>query len=451
MPQTTGATGAGPALKIDYRDVVLTDLPLHTPGINWMQREGSDLPTSNTEMDWAMVTSMNQGSRFYGTSDPDAFASLSGKLGYSTVKVGYRKLWTPMRIKWEVFQEAERGAFTPIVAREMKGMSESHGFRMEHCFWTSNGPGYLFRVLGGTTTTPTINRYSGYTGQELGVLVESLNLIGAEVQGYLGTGAGPWAPRAANPNTIASYVKTKNTESVTFTGAMAGLVADDYIGLSLNDTGAAAVSRADNQTMYGLPLMIDDGSNFPAGVTTYQNINPATITSWQSQVLGNGGTPRALTEAVLNEAVGISRVRSGGTGPDVDKRPGMVFMGHILMEQAFAASLNTFKQFSAPTIVTREGFKPYAGPEIKALHYEGYPFVTGKLALRNTLFLKDSKAYSLIHNGPVEGTWWDMNGRNVAVPGTTQVELKLWSYINTAADKRNSSVRIDDLFTTQTF
>jgi hypothetical protein len=458
MAQTTGATGAGPILKIDYRDVVRTDVNMRTKGLNFLRREGSDIPTSNSEVDWGMVTRPNQNSRTYGTADPDSFATIGTQLGYATIKVTYRKTWTPVRIKWEVWQEAEKGAFTPAVAREMKGVAEAHAFNLERQFWTSDGNGWLFRLVtgGAADTGPTIevDRYAGFAGEELGVIMEVLNLSGLEVSARVSDVAVPdLTGGVAIVGTIttaaAPVIKTKNAEAIVLTAGLGapGFAANSFIYPSRQDAGNAAPGL--NQSMFGLPVMVDDGTN----AATYQNITVANVLSWQSQRLTAGGVKRPLTEDILSGAIAISRIRGGGVGMDEEGIVKGAFFCNIAQEEAFAQSLSTFKQFAAPTLWSLpKGYKPIAGPDVQAMAYQGIPFVAGPIALRNTVFLVDLNGYALVHNGPVEGTFWELgSGTAIPVPNSTMGEVKMWSYCNTAAEKRSSSVYIGDLQTTQAY
>ena len=447
MPQTTQATGLGPILKIDYVNEVRYDISMRTKGWTAFNRQTTPYKARAKDTKFGIVTSPNQGPRSYGANDPGIFATTAGKMGVEDVTVNYVKMYAPTRITWEVYQEAtSAGALTDGVALELDGLATSFGRQLERSLWTGDGRDVLFMIdqdtPGISATGANIDRYGGYSGQELGLIVESMNLVNMEVS-FAATVGGAARDTGA-VRTILTAIATKNTESITWaSAAVAALAAGDSVYRSRQD---AAGVQGISDGMYGLPAMCDDYSL----IATYQGLTTALAPSFAAKLLGNGGVNRPLTEDLLSLAVGIAQQRGGGKPTDEKGNMTSAVFCHIFTERAFASLLTGDRRYSAPTLWTPKGFKPISGADIELMSHEGMPFISGQLALRNSAFIVDLASQFIVSNGPAEGGFIDEGtGKAVRVTGGPQFEYAWWAFVNGASKGRNRNVRINDLETTQ--
>lgn len=450
MAQDTTSSGAEAVLTIEYEPGVRNTINQMCPYFKLFQREGSNKLTRSKTTQFAIKTRQGNTVRSYAQADPDNFDSnsLEQKPGYKTAQINYRKIFAPYRVKLEVMQEATAaGAHFDVLEQDLNDLAESFCHWVEWQFNSSAGHGYLFRVNGdpGTGTTVTVDSYGGWDGQEAKVLLENLNLEGQYVE-FASDAA--TAVRAGGARLIDSVDIDNNQFEVS--AAMDAAVADnDYVMLSRSDDtsrSASLVDSNDTADLIGLPGLIDDYSR----LTTFQTLTNATASRFKSHVLSNSGTNRPLTEALLQKAISIGRVRQPGKSGDGPSVARWKFLCHDFQRDDFALQLTADRRYTSP-LLGMKGMKAYAGWDMgEVLTFDGIPFVCSQLALRNSLFMVDCKETFIVHNGPAEGQFLTEpggSGRAIRVPGGTKFEYVWWAYMNFAMRQRNSSVRIDDLTT----
>lgn len=449
---TSTAGGAAEVLTIEYEPGVRNTINQMSPYFKLFQREGSNKLTRSKNTQFAIKTRQGNTVRGYGQSDPDQFDtnSLENAPGYDTSTVNYRKMYAPYRVKLETMQEATAaGAHFDVLEQDLNDLAESFCHYVEWQFNSSSGFGAIARVNRADPDSDQIlpvDQYGGLAGQSLGVLLENLNLEGQWVEFAT---SGVTAPTAARARIDSVQI---DDDTITFEAGNpvdANVADNDYIYLSnsaLTRTGFTLADSNDTPEIIGLPGLIDDFGR----LSTFQGLTDALASRFKSHVLENAGVNRPLTEALLQRAISIGRVRQPGKSGDGPTMARWKFMCHDFQRDDFALQLTADRRYTSP-LLGKQGIKAYAGWDMgEVLCFDGIPFVCSQLALRNSLFMVDCAQTYICHNGPAEGQFLvepGGSGRAIRDPGTPIFEYVWWSYMNFAMRQRNSSVRIDDLTT----
>lgn len=463
MAQTTTTTGVDAVLTIDYEPILRNTINQMCPLFGIFRREGESKATRSKTTQFAVKTRQGNTARFYGRDDPAAFDtnSLENAPAYDTSQLVYKKLYAPYRVSHEVIREATReGAHFDVLEQDLQDMAQSFCHLIEWQIATSAGNGYLFTVAtdpgtgAATAVDVDVENYGGWTGQELRILMENLNLEGQFVQFTSGTDAAPRDTGVAYEINSVDETAATSTINVSRVGAgnfAAAIAVGDFVRLSDSNytTAALTTDAADSNLtpdLVGLPGLIDDYTN----LTTFQDLTNATAPRFKSRVLANSGVNRPLTETLLQRAISIARVRQPGKNGDKPSMKRWYFVCHDFMRDEFALTLTADRRYTSP-LLTRSGIKTYAGWDIEdVLTFDGVPFMCSQLAMRNSCFLVDTKNLVIVHNGPAEGQFLldpSGGGKVSRIDGTPRFEYAWWAYLNMGARERSQCIRIDDLET----
>jgi hypothetical protein len=452
MPQTTGpvAPTVLHVLKTIYEQGVQYDINLACPAFAAISREGTKKPVRAKFHKFALKTNIGQTARTYNGDAPCAgFAVCDQPPEYCDVDLTYKKIYIPYRVCHEVMEEAtNEGAMLDVLANDLDDLVEQHVHHLERSLFTGDGRDVLFSLVGGSQTNPApgvfcynVKWYGGISGEELGDILESLLLINMSTHAAEACGQAPrTTTKADNSSKIISVDPTLGNESVCFDVAFAAYADGDIIYRSRQDTAGV---QGCNDGITGLPLLSDDFSL----ADPFQGVDSADCPSFAGRCCDNGGDKRDLDEALLETAIATAMVRRGRRREDTFRFQKYAFFAHEKTARRFALQLTADRRFTAPALFSTKAMKPKAGIDMDFLTYDGIPWVTSQLALRNTVFLVDLENVVCIHNGAPEGQFLQApNGPIVERIGCTPTfEYIWWAFIDFAVRKRNGMVCIKDL------
>jgi hypothetical protein len=170
------------------------------------------------------------------------------------------------------------------------------------------------------------------------------------------------------------------------------------------------------------------------GSGALQGLDVSTYPWWKSAVQGNGGTPRAISDTILQKSIDELEQNSNGKAT--------AFYTSFGIRRAYQAVLTAMKQ-----IVNTMDLKGGA----KAITFNDLPVIVDKHAPAGKVFVVDEdklKFYRMSDNGGEDyGLFWmDEDGTVMTkVSGSDAYEAVICLYSNLGTNMRNAFVRIDDI------
>jgi hypothetical protein len=453
MPQTTGPTAPTVlnVLKTIYEQGVQHDINVACPAFAAISREGTKKPTRAKTHKFAIKTNLGQTARTYGGDAPCAgFAVCDQPPEYCDVDLSYKKIYIPYRVCHEVMEEAtNEGAMLDVLANDLDDLVEQHTHHLERSIFTGDGRDVFFTLIAASETGPDgdgnytygVQWYGGLQAEELGDILESLLLVNMTMQAASAVGSSPRNTTAPdNSFQIASVDPTLGSETITVTEQINGYAGGDVVYRSRQDT-TGVQGATDGIT--GLPLLTDDFSL----ADPFQSVAAADCPSFAGRVCDNGGVLRDLDEALLEQAIATAMVRRGRRKSESMRWQKYAFFAHEKTARRFALQLTADRRYTAPSMFSTKAMKPKAGIDMEFLTYDGIPWITSHLGLRNSVFLVDLENVVCVHNGAPEGQFLQApNGPIVErIACTPTFEYVWWAYLDFAARKRNGMVKIADL------
>jgi hypothetical protein len=221
-------------------------------------------------------------------------------------------------VTWKLLQDASKSdsAFVDVVKFMDTGL-QRHFLRMLNADLISDGLGKLYKF-------PAADDAAEHTAENVPLV--DLNMI-VDVMDATDNNT-----KLGNSLTVSAYDLT--TKSVTLSGAPSGTAAGDYA--VIQDTVATSTSYHS----HGL-LGVASNADPPAPKGDYGGIDrtAAGTEYWESTVLANGGTNRALTEDLGLQALDNARLKGGGKINVVLSNQAIVRRYHELM----ATSIDRFR------------------------------------------------------------------------------------------------------------
>lgn len=451
MAQTTANILA--VLKEMYEPGVQMDYNASTPGLAVLTRDGEDYATSARQHFFAIKTRRGQTARTYGSNDPFEFDTCSAPPDYERVCLEYVKHYIPYEVSNEILQEAtESGAMFNVLTEDLEDLAEQHGAQMERQFFTGDGRDVLF-ALDGTVSGPVdgnytygIKWYGGMQGQDIGQILENLNLCGMSIQIATECGVAPKNTAGTDDTVmIVGVDPTFEAETITVDAQLgvapgAAIADGDVIYRARRDAGGI---QGCTDGMMGLPALIDDFSL----VEPFQCLSADDCQTFTAKILDNGGDKRDLSEDLLSQAVTIAKTRSPMKRGQTKSFQKYVFFTHDFTARKFANELTALRQVTGPSMWSKKGVKPYYGVEIEALCFDGIPFMTSQLAFQNDVYLADVSNLILLHNGPAEGQFLaDPRGNTIErINCSPRFQYVWWAFVQFAVRSRKGMVRVTDL------
>jgi hypothetical protein len=457
---TPGSNGEDQLLKVDYKDIIELVLNMRRPFLALMRRSGSDMPTVHTETRWGIQRAIYQGFRTHGNQDED-YSDVTSNPSFEDALVRYKKTYGPQRFRKEVFMEMSGGgAMGDVPALSLQNMIDSLGLYLEREFYggTSTTDGVIFNVTATpgvvTATQFYVDNYMGLAGQEVGSILNHLHLVGARVA-FADTVGGTAHGTEDTVNggfLITAVDATKNAERITVSAANGAnlttgtTVADGDVMYLYRASGTGAFGDGHN----GLSELCFDYTRSNGGLK--QGLTAATAPEWVAQVLDGNGTPRAISEEILEDACEISEAYGSGND-DVDPNYyDRAFVCHNYTRREIADLATQDRVFSEQHIDER-GLSPYLGKKKLELKYNGLPVVPSQLALRNEMYLIEPSQFFIVHNGPAFGQFMEWPGHPAVQPIETgpSAQWVYMAYNNMGAKDITGCVAITELTTTQKY
>jgi hypothetical protein len=450
-PQTTGTTAPTvlSVLKTIFEQGVSYDVNVSCPAFAALSREGTKKLQKARTHKFAIKGNIGQSARTYGANDPcDGFAVCSAPPEYCDVELTYKKIYIPYRVCNETIQEAgSGGAMFDVFRQDLKDLAEQHGHHLERALFTGDGRDVLFTLAdtgtdnGDGTWTYAVQWYGGLQGEEMGDILESLLLINMciHVSDAVGNAARATA-QADNSTTILDVDPTLGAETITVDDQIVAAAVGDVVYRSRQDTNGV---QGATDGLTGFPLLIDDFSL----ADPFQGVASEDCPSFSARCCDNGGLQRDLTETLMEQALTTAMVRKGRRKGEKVTFQRHAFFTHEATARKFALSLTEQRRFTAPQMLGEAGMRPHAGIDMKFLTYDGVPFITSHLGLRNTVYLADLAELVIVHNGKAEGQFLSAPGGPTVerVACTPTFEYVWFAYLDFATRKRNGMVCIKDL------
>lgn len=322
----------------------------------------------------------------------------AGNQSYKETIVPMRYIYGRIKITGPTIKAAKsnEGAFIRAVESEMKGLTKDLKSDMNRMLY-GDGTGAL--AVCGTTSNSTTVVVASTAKLRAGMAVDII----VTADGTTSTGAvGRTISSVASSTTFVisgAAITTDNTFSVYRTGSR-NL---EIMGLS------------------GIVAATDPGSG------ALQGLAVATYPWWKANVLANSGTPRAISEALMQTAIDTTDTAGDGT-------TSAIFTSHGV-RRAYQALLNADRIYQN-TMEFKGGFK--------ALDYNGLPLVADKDCQASKLYFLDEEHLKLYQLS--DWDWMQEDGAILSrVSGEDAYEAVMYKYCELGCSARNAHTLLSDI------
>lgn len=322
----------------------------------------------------------------------------AGAQGYKQAIVPMRYLYGRIEIGGPAMKATRNseGAFVRLLEAEMKGIARDLKSDVNRQLF-GDGTGILATC--GTTAGATTVVVASTAKLRVGMIVD----IVKKADGTTGTGA-------------TGRVITAISSATAFVISGAAITTDN--------TYCVYRSGSRNLEMMGLGGIVADTD--PAG-GALQGLAVASNPIWKANILANGGTPRAITETLMQQAMDITEQAGAGKTTALFTTFGV--------RRAYMALLKTNQQFVNETEFDG-GFK--------ALSYNGLPLIPDKDCPAKSVYFIDEnslKFYEL-----ADWDWMDEDGAVLSrVSGKDAYEATMYKYAELGCSARNANTLLTDL------
>lgn len=318
----------------------------------------------------------------------------AGNQGYSNAIVPMKYLYGRLQLTGQTIKAAKtnEGAFLRAVDSEMKGLMSDFRTSINRQIW-GDGTGEL-TPCGITTASTTVAVTSTKrlrVGMRIDVIVKS--------DGTTGTGA---------LDRVVSSIT--NATSFVISGA----------AITTGATYSVYVQGSRNLELMGL-------SGIFSASSVLQGLDPATNPMWKANVLANGGTPRAISEILMQTALDTTEQFSDGTTSALYTSYGV--------RRAYQSALAALKQYTNP-LQLKGGYT--------ALDYNGKPLIADKDAPTGSIFFTDESKMKFYRMSDIE--WMEEDGAILSrVSGADAYEAVLFLYHELGCNTRNAQTVLSDI------
>ena len=313
----------------------------------------------------------------------------------------YKETIVPMRYVYSTIEitgptikaaKSDAGSFVRAIDSEMKGAAKDFKRQLNRMFW-NDGTGVLSicGVTGAATTVVVASTKYIRAGMAIDVIVMS--------DGTTSTGA--------VGRTVLSVAS-----ATTFVISGAAITTDATFGVY--------ISGSRNIEVMGLGGIL-------SATSTLQGLAPGTYGWWKANVLANGGTARAITEVLMQQAMDTTESSSDGTVKAIITSFGV--------RRAYQNLLTTNRQYM--NTMDLKGGK-------KALDYNGIPLIADKDAPTGKIAFLDTDALKIYQLSDID--WMSEDGAILSrVAGKDAYGATLYRYLELGCSSRNSQTTLNDI------
>jgi len=359
--------------------------------------------------------------------NPTVFARLDGgtfptEIGedvYAEQRVPVKRLYALGQLTGQAMKAAktDKGSFARTMQRALDRQMVNLKRDVNRQLWgTSDG---ALVACGLTTNSTTLNLSATATINQVRNIVKNARVdVGTVAQAAAGAGG-----RAHNIQVTA--VDTANY-TLTLSQATTASADTDFVFIAGNG-GATTAARE----LTGIPTMVDSsGALF--------NVDPATYPEWAATELGNSGTPRAISDSLLAQAIHGAEIASG-------EQPDYGVCGYEV-HRAYANYLQAQKRFPGTTKLDG-GYTAITcsagGASIPLVAERDCPSTRGTVKGGDVYFLNSK------HLGLAEETDWefiDDDGSILHWTGTSDAfTFGIRKFAEAYTDKRNAHAVVRDI------
>jgi rhodanese-related sulfurtransferase len=394
---------ASAALKEDYQPVIREQLNDINVVLSQIEKNTEDTEGLEAVLSLHVTRNSGVGARAEGGTLPTA-----GNQGYVKERIPLRRNYGRIEVSGPVIRamKSDKGSWTRAVESETKGLvRDSKKDVNRQVNGTSNGVIATCGVTGASTTVVLAATTSAVQMRQFEV-----NMVVD-----IGTVANPTS--VASARTISAVDRTNKT--ITISGAVVNTAGTDFVFRS-----GAGGSGASQKELTGLQTIVDDANSL-------FSVDPATYEVWKSYVDGNGGVARNFTEALLEEAMDETNIKSGETS-------WLVVTSHGAARN-FAAQLKAQRRYN-DTIELKGGFK---GLKVET------PSGDCTIVTDRDHKAATATGLSVAHLTQYEASDWEWMDDDGAVLSRVQnkdaYEATLFKYHELATDERGAHFLIEDL------
>ncbi|MDB4895910.1 MAG: 2,3-dihydro-2,3-dihydroxybenzoate dehydrogenase [Firmicutes bacterium] len=287
-------------LKDQFAPMVEDQLQSDIPMLQFAKKKTTSLVGRRFLMPIHVSRNEGMGFRSEGAAMPQA-----GNQGYVDTFVYPAYFYGRYQLTAQAMEQSRSdvGAFIRGQQSEMQGMATDIGKRLNQALYL-NKYGVRGTVGSLTGTGPWVLTLTGASkGLEIGMRVDVWN-AGYTTKRNTG-GAPKWLTITAVTD---AGLKDTSVTTITVSGTAAGIAATDVI------TQEGWVADGTTSAALGTPLSIT-GLADAIGTGSYLTVDPATYPIWAAQILNNGGSPRSISEDLIQQAMDVTR-QKGGQTPD---------------------------------------------------------------------------------------------------------------------------------------
>jgi len=313
----------------------------------------------------------------------------------------YKESIVPMRYVYSTIEitgptikaaKTDAGSFVRAIDSEMKGAAKDFKRQLNRMFW-NDGSGSLSAC--GTTTASTTVVVASTKFIRAGMAIDVL----VSATGATGTGA-----------TARTVVSVTSATAFVISGA----------AITTDNTFSVYISGSRNIEVMGLGGIL-------SSTKIVQGLDPATYPWWTPNVLANGGTGRAITEVLMQQAMDATETNSDGTVKAIVTSFGV--------RRAYQNLLTTNRQYM--NTMDLKGGK-------KALDYNGIPLIADKDAPIGKIAFLDTDALKIYQLSDID--WMSEDGAILSrVAGKDSYGATLYRYLELGCSSRNSQTTLDDI------
>lgn len=361
--------------------------------------EGTSSDVNGRYVTFPLKVRRNQG---IGARNELELLPTPGQQGYAAARVGLKYLYGALRLSGQTFELADtnRQAFVSAVDQEIDGLKEAL-VKDQNRMVYGDGTGTIGTVDTAGTGVNTVNLDTAMYVQ-----------MGEQVDVVTGSTLGNPSPTIVASNRQVTAIN-ETTGVVTLSGTTFSTVVGDVI----------VRNGSVNREWTGLKSIVK-----ATGVL--YNVDPAVEPSWAARIDSNGGTPRAVSEALMIKMVNEIRRRGGKTTAIFSNYGVQQSYFNLLSQQRQFVNTKTFTGgFSGLAFTTDAG-------EI--------PFVTDFDTPHNSMWFLNEKELKFYRSK--DWSWMNRDGNMwKAVAGYDAYDATFYQYSELGCHKRNSFGRIDDL------